>query len=386
MTGRIDGWVAPGWEPVREAFAANFAAGGEIGAAVCIYRRGAPVVDLWGGWADADGAARPWAEDTVGLMFSTTKGVTAICTHLLVQQGRLDLDAPVASYWPEFAAAGKGALPVRWVLAHRAGLAAVTATLSLDQVLAWDPVVEAIAAQAPLWEPGTAHGYHARTYGWIMGEIIRRITGQSFGAFLAQELAAPLSLDVWVGLPEVIEPRVARLYPPPANPDPEAQRMIHSFMGPGTLLGQVLSGPSGLFGYNNMWNERALHACEMPSSNGIGSARSLARLYAATIGTVDGVRVLEADTVEAACQVQSDGPDKVLMIPTRFGLGFMLPPLLPPAVGERAFGHPGAGGSLAFADPDAGLAFGYVMNQMQLGLTGDERALGLAAAAYRCLS
>jgi CubicO group peptidase (beta-lactamase class C family) len=390
VTLRLGGHVAPGWEPVRDALARNLTSYGDIGAAACVYRDGRPVVDLWGGLADANPTGpRAWAEDTVGLVFSSTKGVTAICAHLLVQQGLLDLDAPVAHYWPEFASAGKAAIPVRWVMSHRAGLPAVTAKLTLDEVFAWEPVVEAIAAQAPLWEPGTAHGYHARTYGWIMGEIVRRITGKSLGRFLADTVAAPLGLDFWVGLPDDQERRTARLYPPVPDPNPNVQAAIEAFMGPDTLLGQVLSGPSGLFAYNDMWNTRPLHACEMPSSNGIGSARSLARLYASTIGPVDGVRLLDEATVRAACQIQSDGPDEVLTTPTRFGLGFMLPPTLGIALeasAPRAFGHPGAGGSLGFADPDAGIGFAYVMNQMQLGLTGDRRSTDLVEAVYGCLA
>jgi len=178
LHGRVDSRFAA----VRDAFGANFASHGDVGAACCVYVDGRPVVDLWGGWADPN-AQRPWNERTVQLVFSATKGVTAVCAHLLVQRGLLDLDAPIAAYWPEFAAAGKERIPVRWALSHRAGLAAVEGTLTLEQVLAWDPVVAAIAAQPPNWEPGTAHGYHARSFGWIMGEIVRRITGVSIGRF-----------------------------------------------------------------------------------------------------------------------------------------------------------------------------------------------------------
>lgn len=380
----VNGRVERGYGPVSEAFVDNFTQHGEVGAAVCVYRHGRPVVDIWGGQADRR-QDRPWSQDTTALVFSSTKGMTAICANLLAQRGLLDLDAPIASYWPEFAANGKAAVTVRWALCHRAGVPAVDAVLTLDEVFAWDPVVAAIAAQRPEWEPGTAHGYHARTFGWIVGEVIRRISGQSFGGFLANEIAAPLGLDFWVGLPEAAERRVAATYPPVPPADPKIRQAIEAFMGPDTLLGRVLSGPSGLFGYNDMWNRRDLHAAEMPSSNGIGTAHALARAYAAVIGEVDGVRLLTPETVEAARQVESDGPDRVLGVPTRFGVGFALPPMLGAGLGPSAFGHPGAGGSLGFADPDAGVSFGYVMNQMKLGVSGDERTAGLVKALYRCL-
>jgi CubicO group peptidase (beta-lactamase class C family) len=385
LPAAVEGRVEAGWEAVAVAFARNFTEHGDVGAAVCVYLHGRPVVDLWGGMADA-GAGRSWEEDTVVLVFSSTKGATAICANQLVERGMLDMDAPVAAYWPEFAAADKQDVPVRWVLSHQVGVPAVTAALTLAEVLAWDPVVAAVAAQTPIWDPGTATGYHARTYGWMVGEIVRRITGRTLGTWLAEEVAAPLGLDFWVGLPEAIEARVAHLYPPIPPDDPKIAAAVEAFMGPDTLLGQVLTGPSGLFGYNDMWNERALHACEMPSSNGIGSARSLARMYAATIGTVDGVRLLQPDALAAACEAQAQRTDRVLGRPTRFGLGFMLTPVLAPFVGPAGFGHPGAGGSLGFADPDADLAFGYVMNQMKLGVTGDDRTAGLLEAAYGCLT
>ena len=378
------GRVEPGFAPVVEAFTDNFTHHGEVGAAVCVYRHGRPVVDIWGGLADRQ-QDRPWSEDTATLVFSSTKGITAICANLLAERGLLDLDAPVASYWPEFAAEGKAGVTVRWALSHRAGVPAVDAHLTLEQVLGWDAVVAAIAGQRPEWEPGTAHGYHARTFGWIAGEVVRRITEQTFGGFLANEVVAPLSLDFWVGLPEAEEARVATIYPPVPPADPKVRQAIEAFMGPGTLLGRVLSGPSGLFGYNDMWNRRELHAAEMPSSNGIGTARALARAYAAVIGEVDGVRVLAPATVAAASQVQADGPDRVLGVATRFGTGFALPPMLGAGLSRTAFGHPGAGGSLGFADPDAGVSFGYVMNQMKLGVSGDERTAGLIKALYRCL-
>jgi len=379
----VHGTVAPGFTRVREAFVDTFVRHGDVGAACCAYRDGRPVVDLWGGLADRE-TGRPWQADTPVIAFSSTKGVTAICAHLLAQRGLLDLDAPVARYWPEFAAAGKATIPVRWVLSHRAGLAEIAADLTLDEALAWTPVVEALARQAPVWEPGTKHGYHMRSYGWLVGEVIRRITGRTAGRFFADEIAAPLGLDFWIGLPEGIEPRVATLYPAPP-PDPATAEAMAKFMGPDTLTGRVTTGPSNRFHYDDMWNRRALRAAELPSSNGIGTARALARLYAACVGEVDGLRVLRPETVAAACVPQSDGADAVLIFPTRFGTGFMLPPTLSLAARPSAFGHPGAGGSLAMGDPDAGLGFAYVMNQMRLGITGDPRAQALLQAVYDSL-
>jgi CubicO group peptidase (beta-lactamase class C family) len=369
---------------VRDAFAHNFAERGEVGAAVCVYRHGRPVVDLWGGVADAE-SGRPWLEDTLALIFSTTKGVTAACVHVLVDQGVLDLAAPVAAYWPEFAARGKAGITLRQVLSHRAGLPAVDAPLTREEVYAWDPVCTALADQAPAWEPGARHGYHVRTFGWILGEVVRRATGRRFGAWLSEQVAAPLGLDLHVGLPATEEPRIAPILPPaePADPDERARRA--RFLGPDTPLGRALSGPSGHFAYGPVWNTRELHAAEMPSSNGIGTARSVARLYAALIGEVDGVRLLRPETLARAARVESDGPDAVILIPTRFGAGFMLPPTLCPACPGAALGHPGAGGSLGFADPAAGIGFGYVMSRMELGLTVDARAASLVEATYASL-
>jgi CubicO group peptidase (beta-lactamase class C family) len=384
----VRGDVDDGFGRVADAFATNFAEHGDVGAACTLMVDGRVVVDVWGGDADRQ-AARAWERDTLVITFSTTKGVTAVVCNRLIEQGRLDPDAPVAQYWPEFAANGKGSITVADVLSHRAGLAHCEGEFTLDEVMAVDPVVRALAAQAPNWEPGTAHGYHARTYGWLLGEIVRRITGVSLGTFFATELAEPLGLDYYIGLPGAHESRVARLYPPVA--DAALQDLIDAALAdPNTLMGKVMSGPSKLFRYDDMWNTRALHATEMPSSNGIGDARSLARLYAACLGEVEAVdgapfRALSDETVARATVLRSEGTDCVLGMPTGFGLGFIGPLMMPPGVGPRSFGHAGAGGSLAFADPAARLAFGYVMNQMQLGMTGDRRTETLVAAAYTSL-
>ncbi|MEM7409399.1 MAG: serine hydrolase domain-containing protein [Myxococcota bacterium] len=375
----VHGRFEPRFAAVRDAFAQNLPE--EVGAACCVYWRGAPVVDVWGGLADRDSGA-PWQEDTAGIVFSTTKGLTATLVHRLVEGGVLDLDTPVAALWPEFAAEGKGGILLRDVLTHRAGLAAVDGNLTLEDVLAWQPVCDAIAAQKPNWEPGTAHGYHARSFGWILGECVRRATGKTLGQVFAEEAAAPLGLDFWIGLPDAEQARVATLYGPPEPTDPKLIALREKFMGPETLLGRVLSGPSNLFQYGPMWNEPAVRAAEMPSSNGIGTARALARFYAAVIGEIDGTRLLSSASVDRARAEQASGDDAVIPLPTTFGLGFMLPPTLGVACPEGSFGHPGAGGSLAFADPERELAFGYVMNQMQTGITGDPRSERLVEALY----
>jgi CubicO group peptidase (beta-lactamase class C family) len=378
---RCEGLVEPGWGPVADAFERNFEHG-DVGAACCVYADGAPVVDIFMGLADEQ-ARVPWHADTVALVFSTTKGVSAVCANLLIERGVLDPDAPVAAYWPEFAANGKEGVLLRHVLSHRAGLPAIEGTFTLEEVLRWDPIVEQLARQAPRWPPGEgAPGYHMRSYGWLTGEVVRRTTGRSIGTFFADEIAGPLGLDFWIGLPEEIEPRVATLIPPPGNDDPEVRALMDQLMAPGTMTGDTFNGPSGLFHYDEMWNTRAIHAAELPSTNGIGSARAVARLYAATVGEVDGLRLLAPATVERARQVESDGTDRVLGLPMRYGLGFGLGPCLPPACPPSVFGHSGAGGSLGVADPAAGIGFGYVMNAMNLGVGTDKRSEMLIRGVY----
>ena len=388
----IEGYTAAGFEKVREQFEQNFGAGHEVGAAFAAYHRGEKVVDLWGGVADV-ASARPWVEDTVEIVYSSTKGATAVCANKLAQEGRLDIDAPVATYWPEFAQAGKEELPVRYLLSHQAGLPWVDEELTLDDVLAWDPLVEALARQAPVWEPGTAHGYHAVTYGHLVGEVVRRITGRTLGTYFREEVAEPLGLDFWIGLPEEQEPRVASLVGtigtgPGAEVDEATRALIEQFMGPDSMLGRALT-VNGAFNRGldeqeaNVFNSRRVHAAEIPAANGICDARSLARMYAACVGEVDGVRILtEAQMRDAATQ-QTSGPNTVLLdMDLQFGLGFFVPSTMMDIGGPRSFGHAGAGGSLGWADPDADMAFGYVMNKMAQAIAGDLRSSSLINACY----
>ena len=390
----VQGRVEPGFERVRDAFAANFEQHRDVGAAFCLHVGGRNVVDLWGGVADLD-SGRPWEEDTIQLVFSTTKGATAMCALLLAERGQLDLDAPVTDYWPEFGAAGKDRIPVRWLLSHRCGLPVVDETPALDDILQWDPIVAALAASAPVWEPGTDHGYHALTYGWLVGEVVRRVSGRSLGTFFADEIAGPLGLDFWIGLPPAQARRVSRLVAMKLGVDdpaaleslglpPEVLAVVRAFSDPSSLSMRALN-LSGAFGAEDVWNDPSVHAAEVPAANGITNARSLSRLYAACVGEVDGMRLLSAETVKQATVAECDGPDRVLLAPSKFGLGFMLPSAFSPVGGPSSFGHYGAGGSLGYGDPDNEIGFGYVMNRMEANLTGDPRTLGLTEAVYACL-
>lgn len=387
----IYGEVAPGFESVHEAFAANFARHGDIGAAVCVYLDGRPVVDLWGGIADPD-SGHPWARDTLQLVYSATKGATATSAHMLVDRGALDLDAPVAEYWPEFAANGKAEIPVRWLLSHQAGLVALDQPVPLAEALAWHPMVAALAAQRPQWTPGTAHGYHGRTWGWLVGEVIRRVSGRSPGRFFADEIAGPLGLDFFIGLSASERDRVSRMvYQPPevdfATLPPEEipeelRELVAAWRDPNSFSNRAfaVTDPTEID-----FNSPEVQAAELPASNGVGTARSLARMYAALIDEVDGVRLLTPETLASATKEHASGVDKVMVVPSRFSAGYMLPIETNPMTGPNAFGHTGRGGSLGFADPEHGIAFGYVMNNI-IGGPDDVRATSLVDAVRRSLA
>jgi len=366
---QVHGSVEPGLEAVREAFADNFERHGEAGAACCVYLHGRRVVDLWGG---------DYGPDTLQMVMSSSKGVVAVAAHILAEEGRLDFDRPVVDYWPEFGAEGKRDMPVRWLFSHRAGLAAVDRPLTVDDVLTWDPVVEALAVQRPLWEPNTAHGYHVGTYGWLAGEVIRRVTGQSVGEVVADRIARPLGLELWIGLPESMEEQVAPLIlPSPPAPGQAPDIFTARMLDPDTLLHKAFVNPPLPA---QAFNERAFHAAEIPAANGITNARSLARMYAACIGDVDGVRLLRPETLARAIAVQSAGEDLVLGYETRYATGFQLSFPFRPMAGEGSFGHYGMGGSVGFAHPERGFAFAYVMNQMLPSGGVDPRSNALVRA------
>jgi CubicO group peptidase (beta-lactamase class C family) len=383
----IEGHCDPRFARVRDVFAENFRTRDEVGASVAVTIDGKPVLDLWGGHADQS-RTQPWARDTLVNVYSTTKGMTAICAHRLVEQGELDLDAPVATYWPEFAQAGKGKVPVRWLLGHRGGLAAVRTVLPSAALYDWTAMTSALAAQEPWWTPGEQHGYHAVTFGWLVGEVVRRISGKSLGTFFRDEIAAPLGLDFHIGLPEKEHERCGEMSMIPLpDPDYDGPNLGAIIMGDPQSIQALafINPPSMALGPNNApWR-----SAEIPGANGHGTARSLARVYGALAcgGDVDGVHVLDAKSI-ARCHTElSRGPDIVLQLDTRFGHGFMLSQDRKDArfgPSPRAFGHPGAGGSVGFADPDTGLGFGYTMNRMGPHILLDPRATALIDAVYAC--
>ena len=355
----VQGVVRDGFERVREAFEANFADYPEVGAAVAVVRDGETVVDLWAGHADRE-RKRAWQRDTIVNVWSTTKGITALAAHMLVDRGKLDLDAPVARYWPEFAAAGKEALPVRYLLTHEAGLAALAPDLPAEALLDWDAVVRSLAAQAPAWEPGTKQGYHGLTFGWLVGEVMRRVSGQSVGSFVRSEIAEPLGIDCYIGIGAELDPRVADIL---RDERPEVRAPADAPARPSPL--RQLD-----------WNSRVVRAAEIPAANGHTNARALARIYGALArgGEIDGVRLLSPESVERAAQERANGVDATLGVPTHRTLGFMrrfeeFDDVRP----ASSFGHSGAGGSQGFADPEARLGFGYTMNRMLMPLPGESR-------------
>ncbi|MET7609858.1 serine hydrolase domain-containing protein [Streptomyces seoulensis] len=387
MDVRVNGTVAEGFEPVAEAFAANFARLGERGAAVAVYRDGHRVADLWAGTRDVDGSA-PWERGTAQIVRSATKGVAAAALLLLHQRGLLDLDAPVGAYWPEFKAAGKERTRVRDLLAHRAGVPVLDRPLTPEEAADPDLGAAAVAAQAPVWEPGTDHGYHAQTYSWLTGELVRRVTGRPVGEFIASEIAAPAGADVWLGLPDPEQARVGRVGPLPA---PEAtgalkvrpkRAVADAYADPDSLTRRAFAAITPLPDEN----APAYRAAALPASNGIATADGLARVYASLIGEVDGgTRLFTPETMELARTEASAGPDRVLVVGTRFGLGHMLHGPASPLLSPSAFGHPGRGGALAFADPASGVSFGYVTNGFRSGVTADPRAQALVRAVRSSL-
>ncbi|WP_428684391.1 serine hydrolase domain-containing protein [Reyranella sp.] len=391
------GTCRPGFERVAEAFERNLEEKREIGASVCLTVGGETVVDLWGGVADPKTQAA-WTRDTVSIVFSCTKGATALCAHVLASRGDLDLDAPVAELWPEFAQHGKERVTTRMMLDHSSAVPAVRAKVKDDGPYDWAYMTERLAAEVPFWEPGTRNGYHGFTFGWTVGEMVRRASGKSLGTFFREEIAGPLGLDFWIGLPEEIEPRVA----PIVAHVYKAADAVTPFMRD---LATNKESVAALFYFNNgAWrsggaNTRAGHAAEIGAANGITNARGLAGMYAPLAN--GGGDLVDATTLARMAEVSmATHDDATLRIPTRFALGFMksmdnrkrsLAAKLwgedcdSVILGSAAFGHVGAGGSLGFADPVAGLSFGYTMNRMGPGLLMNERGQSLVDAAYLSL-
>jgi CubicO group peptidase (beta-lactamase class C family) len=388
------GTCEPAFVAVRDEFERNFVERGEVGASVCITVDGNAVVDLWGGVADP-ATGRAWAEDTVGVVWSCTKGAVALCAHMLAARGALDLNAAVTDYWPEFGKNGKETMPVRYLLAHQAGLAAFREPIPDGAFCNWDFIVDTLAAQEPLWEPGTRNGYHALTFGHLVGEVVRRVSGRTVGAFFAEEIAGPLGLDFWIGLPESVEPRVAPTIPadPPGPGDPLPTFYTAGLTDPTSVAAMVLMNSGGLL-FPGVIDTREHHAAEIPAANGITNGRGLAGMYAALAN--GGGSLVPADAIPAMGRVVSaTSQDATMLVPTRWGLGFHgamdnrhLPPpddgsfLLP----DTAFGHSGMGGSLGFCDPATRLSFGYTMNRQGSGTAIDARCQSLVDAAYRSLA
>jgi CubicO group peptidase (beta-lactamase class C family) len=381
----------PRFAAVREVFERNFRERGEVGASVCVLVDGRPVVDLWGGIADRR-TGRPWQRDTLVLVWSCTKGAAALCAHLLLDRGLLDLDAPVCRYWPEFAAAGKDAVTVRMVLDHQAGLPVFHSPLPPGGLYDWDCVAEALAAAEPFWMPGTRQGYHAVTFGHLVGELVRRATGRPFDAFFREEVAGPLGLDFHIGLAAEHEDRVAptiRADPPPPG-EPRSLFLETAQGDPQSMQALMLTNHGRHPGDQD---SRQAHAAVLPSQGGITNARGLAGLYAPL--ACGGSPLVREETLRRMAAASSAvGIDALLLIGLRLALGFWKtsdnrggPPGARDGLilSEDAFGHPGMGGSLGFADPAARLAFGYAMNKQGRGVGLNERGQGLVDAVYRSL-
>jgi CubicO group peptidase (beta-lactamase class C family) len=369
---RLGGRVEAGFEGVADAFARTLE-GSHGGAAFAAVVDGEPVVDLWGGSADEEGGTA-WSERTTALLFSGTKGLLATCMLLLVERGLLDLDAPVAGYWPEFAAAGKEGVLVRHVLAHTSGVPGLRLPFTPDDLLDDRRMAAAVAAEAPFWPPGTRLAYHALTFGWLCGELIRRVDGRSAGRFLAEELAAPLGLDLWIGLPPRLEPDVATLV---RAPD---WGVTYLGEGPEPLLAALYGDLHTGF----RWNEPVFHRVEIPAANGIGTARSVARLYGclARGGELDGVRLLAPATVELAHRELSRDLCAVTRRPYAYGAGFELQTELRrfgPV--SDAFGHTGSGGSTHGAWPSRRAGFSYLMSELRPE-SADERGPSVLHALH----
>lgn len=390
VQGNVQGTCDARFHAVRDAFAENFARGHEIGASVSITFNGETVVDLWGGSAD-EAQTQPWTQDTLVNVYSTTKGMGATCAHMLVDRGQLDLDAPVATYWPEFAQAGKASLPVRYLLSHRAGLPAIAKPLPTETLYDWHAMCAALAEQEPWWVPGTGHGYHALTYAWLIGEVVRRVDGRSIGTFFRDEIATPLGLDAHIGCDPELDARIAELRPSPPPPPGQEDLLAAMIADKESMSAKAFSNPP-ILGRETV-NSRAWRAAEICSANGHTHARALARLYAAlgawTRGKrFDDLQLISSSALEQARIEQSSGMDKILGLDNRIALGYMLPsPMRRFSENPKAFGHAGAGGSLGFTDPENGLSFGYAMNQMQAGgAGGDVRWWGLIQGMYDAIN
>ena len=375
----VQGQCQPRFEALRQLFAANIASGADLGASLAVTLDGEFVVDLWGGWAD-EARTRPWAADTVTNVWSTTKMMTSLTALLLVDRGELDLDAPVARYWPEFGAAGKSGIPLRHLMSYNSGVSGWAQPVTMADLCDREKTTALLAAQAPWWQPGSGSGYHALNYGHLVGEVVRRITGQSLGAFFSQQIAQPLGADFHIGLPASEFGRVSNVVPPPPLP------FDFSALDPASVMFKTLSNP--LPDASASWTDGWRQA-EIGAANGQGNARSAARIQSVLAGggEVDGIRLLSPRTINRIFEVQSHGVDLVLGVPIKMGVGYGLPiPELPYIPDGKVCFWGGWGGSLVIVDCDRRMTFSYVMNKMAPGVMGGENVAGLAACAYAALN
>ena len=371
-------------ERLEPLFGDNFEQFGELGAAVSVWQDGEPIVDLYGGFRDAR-REKPWMPDTLVLVWSATKGIGSACLLHVLQEHQIDIHRRVAEFWPEFGQANKQTITLTQLLSHQAGLCALDRRVD---VLDYGAVIHALEAQQPLWPPGTAHGYHARTFGFLVDELVRRIAGKTLSDYWQENFARPLSLDFWIGLPKKENPRMATMYAAKAGKSPEPKQFYADLITPGTLARKTFISPYGLHAITEM-NNVSVRAQPIVSFGGIGSASSLAKFYAmlANGGKSDGQTFFSETTIKWMTTTLADGIDLVFQIPTAFSAGLMKDPqnaarrMFGPS--QKSFGHPGAGGSHAFADPENKIAFAYVMNQMEQSLLPNEKSLRLVDAIYR---
>ena len=381
MSLPIEGFVAEGFESVQQRFAAIIAQAPESGCAVSIWHKGQNVVNLWGGTADKD-AKSPWVEDTKAVVFSSTKGLMSLAIAMLYQEGKINYDDLVVKYWPEYKGDGKDGTTVRDLVSHRAGVPFFADDIQEDQVINWDYMVSKIEQEPAMWQPGTQYAYHAITHGWITGEIIRRVTGMSPGQYLAQHISSPLKADTWLGLPANLEDKVAVSYP---HQDltkffvdlKEKDTHPGNFLIRSLTLGKAFS--MSLVGNKKGFNSTAVHQAEVPGAGGISTAHGISKIWSSVVHETDGVRLLSDETVEYVTAVQSEGKPFTDLEPPygKFGMGFQLDSPARGYLTSKSFGHDGAGGQCAFADPEHKVGFAFVTSEMRGGDPEDDRATSL---------
>ena len=379
MSTEIHGTVAPGFEAVRDAFAANWDQHDEAGASVCATVNGEVVIDLWGGDATYDDGQRPWAEDTIINVWSTTKTMSFLCCLLLADRGELDLHTPVATYWPEFAANGKDTIATRHIMGHTAGLSGWDEPLVMSDFLDHDKLVGLHAAQAPWWEPGTSSGYHAISQGYLLGEVVKRVSGTSLGTFFADEISGPLGADFHIGTAAEHDTRIAHVIPPTSLLGADGPNVEEGSIAVRTLTNPTMDAS---FSSTPEWRR-----AEIPAAGGHGNARSVAMIHTLTAngGIANGKQIISPEGLERIFETQAEGTDLVLPVELKFGMGFGLPSPALPLPNPRTCYWGGWGGSLAIIDMDAKLSFSYVMNKMNETTTGDPRGAGPLLATYGAL-